>query len=94
MAKFDNDDLDFLGGDGPGSGGRLIGLLFMLLGTVIFSAAMVAMLYETEQGLASHDMHNFFTRFGLALIIGLPIFIGGIWLFNRGRRRWNGEESP
>lgn len=90
MAR-DDDDFDFLN-DGPGAGGRIAGALQILLGTVIFTGAFAAMFYETVKGLASHNMHTFLTTFGLVLIIGLPIFIGGIWLFKRGMRSWKGQE--
>ena len=89
MARHD-DDLDFLGGDGPGGGERIAGALQMLLGILIFTAAMAGMLYETDQGLASHNMRTFLTNFGVVLFIGLPIFVGGIWLFKRGMRAWKG----
>ena len=87
-----NDDLDLFGsGEGPSGGDRVIGALFMLIGTLIFLAAFAIMFYETDQGLESHNMHTFLTTFGLVLVIGLPVFIGGIWLFKRGMRVWKGE---
>jgi len=93
MAR-DDDDLDFLGGGGGPSGGeRVIAALQMLFGVVIFSAAFVVMFYETDKGLESHNMHTFLTTFGVVLVIGLPIFVGGIWLFKRGMRTWKGEEE-
>ena len=91
MAR-DDDDLDFLGGDdGPGMGDRLIGLLFMVLGALLFLASFAVMFYETDKGLESHNMNTFLTTFGLVMIIGLPIFIGGGWLFKRGMRMWQGK---
>ena len=91
MARHD-DDLDFLGGGGPSGGDRVIGGLFILVGTLVFAAAFGVMFYETAKGLDSHNMHTFLTTFGLVMIIGLPVFIGGIWLFKRGMRVWKGKE--
>ena len=91
MARHD-DDLDFLGGDGPGAGGRVVGALLMLVGTLVFSGSFLVMFNKTAEGLASHNMHTFLTTFGLVLLIGLPVFSGGIWLFKRGRRKWQGKE--
>lgn len=91
MARHD-DDLDFLGGEGPSPGERIAGAVQIVLGMAIFTASFVAMFYETDKGLASHNMHTFLTTFGLVLFIGLPIFVGGIWLYKRGMRAWKGKE--
>jgi len=90
MAKYD-DDLDFLGGGGPSGGERLIAALQVLFGIAIFTVSMVVMIYETDQSLESHDMHVFFTTFGIVLVGGIPIFVGGIMLFKRGIKNWKGE---
>ena len=90
MAR-DDDDLDFLGGDGPNVGERLIGALFILIGMMLFLSSFAVMFYETDKGLESHNMHTFLTTFGLVLIVGVPIFVGGVWLFKRGMRIWKGN---
>ena len=90
MAR-DDDDLDFLGGDGPSAGERLIGALFILIGMMLFLSSFAVMFYETDKGLESHNMHTFLTTFGLVLIVGVPIFVGGVWLFKRGMRIWKGN---
>jgi hypothetical protein len=88
-----HDDYDLLDGEGTGGGDRLIGALFILVGTVIFLGAFAVMFYATDKGLESRNMHTFLTTFGLALLIGLPVFAGGIWLFKRGMRAWKGEPA-
>lgn len=92
MARHD-DDLDFLGGDGPSPGERIAGAVQIVLGMVIFMASFVVMFYETDKGLESHNMHTFLANFGVVLFIGVPIFAGGIWLFKRGMRAWKGQQT-
>jgi hypothetical protein len=91
MTRHDNDDLDFITGDGAGPGGRVTAVVQMLVGALIFITALLGMFYETEMALSSHSLRTFQSDFALVLVVGLPFFIGGVWLFNRGRRIWKGQ---
>lgn len=81
----DDDDLDFLRGN-EGLGGGLGAVLQIVVGAVLFSASLIGMFYETEMALGSHDLHTFQIDFLIILLVGLPVLIIGVWLFNRGRR--------
>lgn len=85
MSRHD-DDLDFLKRDDKAMGGGLGAVVMMAGGAILFIVALFGMFYETEQALSSHNLRTFQVDFILVLLVGMPIFIGGVWLFNRGRR--------
>ena len=83
MAR-DDDDMDFLTGRDPGGG--LGATLQVAGGAILFMSALAGMFYETEMALGSHNLRTFQLDFVLILLVGMPLFIIGVWLFNRGRR--------
>ncbi len=91
MARRDDDDL--FGGGGPGPVGSISGLLQMVGGVLVFTISLAVMFYETEKGLSSHNLREFQVSFALVMLLGLPVFAFGIWLFSRGRRIWKGDSG-
>lgn len=89
MTKYDDDDPFAIDG-APGPGGRVTGALLMLLGGAIFLTALGVMFYETEMGFG-HGLRAFQKTFALVLLFGLPVFIGGIWVYKWGKRMWKGR---
>lgn len=87
-----HDDDDFFDGNGPGAAGPMSGLLQMVGGVLILIASLAVMFYETEKGLSSHGLREFQISFALVMLFGLPVFGVGVWLFNRGKRIWKGQE--
>ena len=91
MAKQD-DEFDFLDGVPSDTGGRLSGVLFIIVGTILFIASALYMVDGIFTGLSTGQLNQFFSKFAFVAITGMPVFIIGVWLFKRGRRLRKGKE--
>lgn len=89
MARHDNDDFDYIGGDGAGPGARISGLIMMVLGTAVSVGSVATMFYETDMGFG-HGLREFQKTFALVLLFGVPVLFAGVWVFKLGKRIWKG----